>query len=35
MNINMLMQQAQQMQKGIEEQVKKAKAELAQIEVQR
>lgn len=34
MNINMLMQQAQQMQKGIEEQVKKAKAELAQIEVQ-
>ena len=33
MNINMLMQQAQQMQKGIEEQVKKAKAELAQTEV--
>lgn len=34
MNINMLMQQAQRMQKDMEENVKKAKAELAQKEVQ-
>ncbi|MFB2539490.1 MULTISPECIES: YbaB/EbfC family nucleoid-associated protein [unclassified Acinetobacter] len=33
MNINMLMQQAQRMQKDMEENVKKAKAELAQTEV--
>lgn len=34
MNVQMLMQQAQNMQKGIEEQVKKAKAQLANTEVQ-
>ncbi|AOA58550.1 YbaB/EbfC family nucleoid-associated protein [Acinetobacter larvae] len=34
MNINMLMQQAQRMQKEVENNVKKAKAELAQTEVQ-
>lgn len=33
MNINMLMQQAQRMQKEMEDNVKKAKAELAQTEV--
>ena len=33
MNINMLMQQAQRMQKDMEENIKKAKAELAQTEV--
>lgn len=33
MNINMLMQQAQRMQKDLEENIKKAKAELAQTEV--
>ncbi|WP_130802772.1 YbaB/EbfC family nucleoid-associated protein [Acinetobacter ihumii] len=34
MNINMLMQQAQRMQKDMESNVKKAKAELATTEVQ-
>ncbi|WP_273779104.1 MULTISPECIES: YbaB/EbfC family nucleoid-associated protein [unclassified Acinetobacter] len=34
MNINMLMQQAQRMQKEMESNVKKAKEELAQTEVQ-
>lgn len=34
MNINMLMQQAQRMQKDMEENVKKTKAALAQEEVQ-
>ncbi len=34
MNINMLMQQAQRMQKDMESNVKKAKEELAQTEVQ-
>lgn len=34
MNINMLMQQAQRMQKDVESNMKKAKEELAQIEVQ-
>ncbi|KAA8735675.1 YbaB/EbfC family nucleoid-associated protein [Acinetobacter qingfengensis] len=34
MNINMLMQQAQRMQKDMEANVKKTKAELAQTEVQ-
>lgn len=34
MNINMLMQQAQRMQKDMEANVKKIKAELAQTEVQ-
>ena len=33
MNINMLMQQAQRMQKEVENNVKKAKEELAQTEV--
>ncbi|EPW3853907.1 YbaB/EbfC family nucleoid-associated protein [Acinetobacter baumannii] len=33
MNINMLMQQAQRMQKDIESNIKKAKEELAQTEV--
>jgi len=33
MNINMLMQQAQRMQKDVESNMKKAKAELAQTEV--
>ncbi len=33
MNINMLMQQAQRMQKDMEQNVKKAKEELAQTEV--
>ena len=33
MNINMLMQQAQRMQKDMEENIKKTKAELAQAEV--
>ena len=33
MNINMLMQQAQRMQKDMEGNVKKAKEELAQTEV--
>ncbi|MDO4222410.1 MAG: YbaB/EbfC family nucleoid-associated protein [Acinetobacter sp.] len=34
MNINMLMQQAQRMQKEVENNIKKAKEELAQREVQ-
>lgn len=34
MNINMLMQQAQKMQKDVEANVKKAKEQLAQTEVQ-
>lgn len=34
MNINMLMQQAQRMQKDMETNIKKAKEELAQTEVQ-
>ena len=34
MNINMLMQQAQRMQKDMEENIKKTKAALAQEEVQ-
>ncbi|MDR9778683.1 YbaB/EbfC family nucleoid-associated protein, partial [Rhizobium hidalgonense] len=34
MNINMLMQQAQRMQKDVEANVKKAKEQLAQAEVQ-
>ena len=34
MNINMLMQQAQRMQKDMEQNVKKAKEQLAQTEVQ-
>ncbi|RZA06765.1 MAG: YbaB/EbfC family nucleoid-associated protein [Moraxellaceae bacterium] len=34
MNINMLMQQAQRMQKDVEANVKKAKEQLAQSEVQ-
>ncbi len=34
MNINMLMQQAQRMQKDMESNIKKAKEELAQTEVQ-
>ncbi|MCH4248203.1 YbaB/EbfC family nucleoid-associated protein [Acinetobacter populi] len=34
MNINMLMQQAQRMQKDMEENVKKTKAQLGQTEVQ-
>ena len=34
MNINMLMQQAQRMQKEVENNMKKAKEELAQTEVQ-
>jgi DNA-binding YbaB/EbfC family protein len=34
MNINMLMQQAQRMQKDLETNIKKTKAELAQTEVQ-
>lgn len=34
MNINMLMQQAQRMQKEVEANIKKAKEELAQKEVQ-
>ena len=34
MNINMLMQQAQRMQKEVENNIKKAKEELAQTEVQ-
>lgn len=34
MNINMLMQQAQRMQKEVESNIKKAKEELAQKEVQ-
>lgn len=34
MNINMLMQQAQRMQKDVEANIKKTKAELAQTEVQ-
>lgn len=34
MNINMLMQQAQRMQKDVEANVKKAKEKLAQTEVQ-
>lgn len=34
MNINMLMQQAQRMQKDMEVNIKKAKEQLAQIEVQ-
>jgi nucleoid-associated protein EbfC len=33
MNINMLMQQAQRMQKEVESNIKKAKEELAQVEV--
>lgn len=33
MNINMLMQQAQRMQKDMEDNIKKTKAELAQAEV--
>ena len=33
MNINMLMQQAQRMQKEVESNIKKAKEELAQTEV--
>ncbi|MDC4345300.1 YbaB/EbfC family nucleoid-associated protein [Acinetobacter baumannii] len=33
MNINMLMQQAQRMQKDVESNIKKAKEELAQTEV--
>lgn len=33
MNINMMMQQAQRMQKEVEANIKKAKAELAQTEV--
>lgn len=33
MNINMLMQQAQRMQKDVEANIKKTKAELAQTEV--
>ena len=33
MNINMLMQQAQRMQKDVESNLKKAKEELAQMEV--
>ncbi|MCP6042923.1 YbaB/EbfC family nucleoid-associated protein, partial [Klebsiella pneumoniae] len=33
MNINMLMQQAQRMQKDMESNIKKAKEELAQTEV--
>lgn len=34
MNVNMLMQQAQRMQKEVENNIKKAKEELAQTEVQ-
>lgn len=34
MNINMLMQQAQRMQKDVEANIKKAKEQLAQTEVQ-
>ena len=34
MNINMLMQQAQRMQKDVEANIKKTKAELGQTEVQ-